>query len=966
MIANHTKRLRCLGAREAQATMTMREPDMDTTTNLLAEARMQWVATVDAIRDPLVVHDTHGRIVRANTAYVTLAGMGFTELIGRNYWDCFPRRAGPLPGCRDGGCMAAGAPDVEFVVPTGEIYCSRTFVLHQDGPAGPCALHLFENVTQSRRDEQQLQARSRSATAHAAALSTVTSSEALFSGEVETLARTVTEQVASACDVQRVNVWLFNADATALTCIDHFDASTNSHSAGAVLLEQQFRQEFAALKSASCVAAENPLTDPRTAGYAEGYLKPNRITSMLDTVVTMSGRHLGLLCLEHVDRPHRWDEDEIAFARSMAEKIAIAITNRSARLAEQAMRASELRFRMLFEQAPVGITESAMDGRYLTVNRRMCQITGYTEEELRARTFRDITHPDDLSRDEANLARLLTSQLPYYSTEKRYRRKDGSTVWVTLLVTPVRDASSTIHHLVTIVEDISERKRLDEALRLRSAALDAAANPIAITDRAGIILWANPAFTALTGYTADEAIGQNPRALLKSGVHPPAFYRQLWETILAGAVWQGEMTNRRKDGSQYTEEMTITPVRGERGEITHFVAIKRDLTADKAMQSRLLQAQKMETVGRLAGGVAHDFNNLLTVINGVVDLVLADLRPHDPLRTDLDEVRRAGQRARTLTGQLLAFSRQQVMQPAILSLNGLLSNLLTMLHRLIGEDITLVTRLAEDLGQVRADAGQLEQVIVNLAVNARDAMPTGGSLTFETRNVELNAEQAAEATRDGKMPPGAYVALSVRDTGVGMDATVLSRIFEPFFTTKEAGKGTGLGLSTVYGIVTQSGGGLQVHSASGEGTTFIVYLPRTTVSAAEQRRTTPEATRRPGTEVILVVDDEAALRSVSARILARSGYQVLTAANGEEALTMLRHHEGTVHLLLTDVVMPGMSGPELVERIQQDHPRIKILYSSGYTDDTVLRHGANSRVQFISKPYSIDELTRKVREVLDA
>ena len=526
------------------------------------------------------------------------------------------------------------------------------------------------------------------------------------------------------------------------------------------------------------------------------------------------------------------------------------------------------------------------------------------------------------------------------------------------------DAEGRADRAVGVMPDGSPRIQAEVTLRLQSAALNAAANPIVITDRAGVIIWANPAFTELSGYSIDEAVGRNPRDLVKSGVHSAEFYKEMWDTVLAGRVWRGEMTNRRKDGTHYPEELTITPVHNDGGEITHFIAIKRDLSNEKTLQSQFLQSQKMESVGRLAGGVAHDFNNLLTVINGTVDLALTALSPNDPLHADLREIQGAGERATALTRQLLAFSRQQVMRPQVLSLNGLIMDLLKMLGRLIGEDVELITDLAEDLGPVMADAGQLEQVIVNLTVNARDAMPRGGTLTFVTRNVVLNEALAAG---DGGLPPGSYVVLSVHDTSAGMDEVTRARIFEPFYTTKEPGKGTGLGLSTVYGIVTQSGGSISVDSAPGRGTTFRVYLARVATPAVERRHARPPAALAVGTETVLVVDDEAALRSVASRILSRHGYRVLTAGNGGEAILLLERHEGPIDLLLSDVVMPGMSGPQLGERLQQRYPGIKLLFTSGYTDDVALRYGlGGDRVQFIGKPYSIVDLTRKVREVLDA
>ena len=500
--------------------------------------------------------------------------------------------------------------------------------------------------------------------------------------------------------------------------------------------------------------------------------------------------------------------------------------------AEEALRASEEQFRAMFDLASVGVAQAnPKTGRLSRVNPKLCLITGYSAEELLTRRFSDITHPDDRERDWTLFERMVTTGSSDYQTEKRYVRKDGSIAWANVNVTVLRDATGAPTRTIAIITDITERKRTEEELLLKSAALNAAANPIVITDRDGTILWINQALSSLTGYSAREAIGKNPRALFKSGAHDQAFYRRLWDTLLAGEVWSGEITNRRKNGTLYPEKLTITPVKDARGETMHYIAIKRDLTEERHLQAQFLQSQKMEAVGRLAGGVAHDFNNLLTVIFGYSDILLQGLEP-GPLHEAAQEVRRAGERAAGLTRQLLAFSRKQTLVPEVLDLGDVVSGLSTMVERLIGEDVKVSVVVSPGLGRVKADRGQLEQVVMNLAVNARDAMPKGGSLIFELQNVEL--DDAYTATH-AEVEPGPYVLLAISDTGTGMDAETQKRIFEPFFTTKEAGKGTGLGLSTVYGIVHQSGGAIDVYSEPGRGTTFKVYLPRFAGDAAVPR-----------------------------------------------------------------------------------------------------------------------------------
>jgi PAS domain S-box-containing protein len=486
---------------------------------------------------------------------------------------------------------------------------------------------------------------------------------------------------------------------------------------------------------------------------------------------------------------------------------------------------------------------------------------------------------------------------------------------------------------------------------------------VIITSRDGTITWVNTAFSETTGYSAAETIGKNPRSLLKSGVHDAAFYKPMWDTLLSGNVWHGEMTNRRKDGSHYPEDLTITPVKDAHGDIAHFVAIKRDLTAEKALQAQFLQAQKMESVGQLAGGIAHDFNNLLTVINSTAELAAMGLSEDDSMREELLTIGTAGTKAAALTRQLLAFSRQQILQPAVISLNSVVLHLEGMLRRVISENIELVIRLDDALSNVSVDPGQIEQVIINLVINSRDAMPNGGQVIIETRNIALDE---TFASTHAAVRPGPHVMLAISDTGVGMNQATQLKIFEPFFTTKDPAKGTGLGLSTAYGIVKQSGGDIQMYSEVGHGTTIKIYLPRVGGESRESEAARPLRAER-GTETILVVDDAVEVCSMAKRVLERAGYTVLAAGSGVEALSLLDHREGPVHLMLTDMVMPGMSGRELSERIATSQPDTKILYTSGYTSDVIVQQGVlDHGLNFIGKPYAISALMSKVREVLDS
>ena len=549
-------------------------------------------------------------------------------------------------------------------------------------------------------------------------------------------------------------------------------------------------------------------------------------------------------------------------------------------------------------------------------------------------------------------------------------KKDGYTEDdIDLLGTICRRVSPILH--ARLQSDAQERRRLqveeerrhdEERLRLQSAALDSAANTVVMTDREGHITWVNGAFTELTGYTLEEVIGRTPR-ILASGQQSPAFYAWMWETILEGGVWHGDLVNRRKDGGLYTEEMTITPVRGDAGMITHFIAIKQDITNRLYVEEQLRQAQKMEAIGQLAAGVAHDFNNILMPILTYGSMLRDELDPTSNLFGYAQQIVEAGERAAGLPRQLLAFSRKQVLQPKVLDLNDLLSGLQKMLSRIIGEDIELLVRPGDNLGHVLVDPGQLEQVVLNLVVNARDAMPQGGTLTLATADLGLNEEQARG--HPGARP-GQYVVLSVSDTGCGMDAATQERIFEPFFTTKERGKGTGLGLSTVIGIVTQSAGFIRIQSEVGRGSTFAVHLPCVASNTEDEDACLEAEAARGGSETVLVVEDDDSVRSVLETCLGRLGYTVLSAPRGEEVVSICSQHGGAIDLLVTDVVLPGMGGGQIAAVVSTLRPGVKVLYISGYTDDAMVRHGVSTaEASFIQKPFRFADLARAVRAVLD-
>src|SRR5947209_9617743 len=512
-----------------------------------------------------------------------------------------------------------------------------------------------------------------------------------------------------------------------------------------------------------------------------------------------------------------------------------------------------------------------------------------------------------------------------------------------------------------------ERRRAEAALREAEAGYSTLVEqaPVGIyrSNPAGRFLSANRALARILGYDSPaELLGLD---MTRDVYADPAERQRLLDrdSYTEREYDEVEATWKRKDGRRLTVQLSVRAVRDGSGGVEYYETFVRDVTEQRRLQQQLVQSQKMEAVGRLAGGVAHDFNNLLTVILSYSDLLLEDRPPDAPDREDIEQIRKAAVGASALTRQLLAFSRQQVLEPRVLDVNTVVASTEKMLTRLLGEDISLTASLAPALGAVKVDPGQLEQIIMNLAVNARDAMPHGGRLSIETANVDMDESYVRGHP---VAHPGPYVMLAVSDTGIGMDAVTQARIFEPFFTTKEAGKGTGLGLATVYGIVKQSGGFIWVYSEPGHGTSFKIYLPQVDAPLEGRAVGAAPGDLPRGTETILLVEDAAAVRAVTRQVLERQGYTVLEAAHGAAALQTAAGHPGPIHLLLTDVVMPVLSGRQLADQLARLRPDAKVLYASGYTDDAVVRHGVlEAGISYLQKPFTADSLARKVREVLD-
>ena len=630
--------------------------------------------------------------------------------------------------------------------------------------------------------------------------------------------------------------------------------------------------------------------------------------------------------------------------------------------AEKHLVQMEARYRGLLEAAPDAMVVVNQGGEIVLLNVQAEKQFGYHRDELVGQKVKNIIpegFAERLIADGLRSEADARAQKMGMGIELIGRRKDGSNFPIEIMLSPLDGVDGIL--VTAAVRDITERKRREDDLSCLAAVVESSHDAIISLASGGIVLTWNQGAERIYGYSANEAIGRSIR-FLSSPDRSEESSELLKKIERANIVEHFETIRMRKDGTPIRIALTLSPIKNSNGEVVGVSGVARDITESKHLEAMLRQAQKMEAVGQLAGGVAHDFNNLLGIILGYTGLLLDRLRSDDPQRKSIEEIQKAGDRAALLTRQLLAFSRKQVLQPKILDLNTVVAGAEKLLQRLIGEDIEMLVVVNPALGRIKADSGQLEQIIMNLVVNARDAMPSGGKLTIETSNVDLDEQYAAQhpSTR-----PGPHVMLSVTDTGCGMDATTKTHMFEPFYTTKEFGKGTGLGLSTVYGIVRQSGGSVWVYSEVGIGTTFKIYLPRVVPALEIVTSSDKLGEVEGGSETILIVEDEAALLEVTHRSLEAVGYAILAAQSPAEAIQISENYLGPIHLMVTDVIMPGMSGAQLASYLSATRPEMKVLYVSGYTDDTIVRHGVlEPSLAFLQKPFSPKTLARKVGEVL--
>ena len=638
-------------------------------------------------------------------------------------------------------------------------------------------------------------------------------------------------------------------------------------------------------------------------------------------------------------------------------QVILAIVNTTQRRqADEALRTSEQRYRNLIEQTADGVLLLDDAGCVVDINPALAALIGRPIAELRGSHWTDYWDPEELANHP--FVRPAANATEPIVFERRLRRPDG-----TMVELEVHARNTSAGLFMGTARDVGARKAAERERARLFQAIEQTGESVIITEPDGTIVYVNSAFETEMGYTRDELIGQSLQVLRSEG-REPDLYAWIRSEIEKDGIWSDEVTSYAKDGSVRRDLMSVSPVRDQSGALVNFVAVRHNITRERELEDQLRQAQKMEAVGRLAGGVAHDFNNLLTAISGFAELANSEAEPESEMAGYLAEIRASAERATVLTRQLLAFGRRAVLQQKVLDLNQVVADLAPMLQRIIGEDIRLEVHKNPNLRRTLADRGQLEQVIVNLAANARDAMPGGGTVLIETDNVTLDDSAVAGHP---EVRPGDFVRMSITDTGMGMDSGVTDHIFEPFFTTKSPGNGTGLGLATVFGIVRQSGGRVGVVSEPGNGSVFQIDLPAVESEPDEAFEPVLTSAAVAGRETVLIVEDEPAVLGFAAQLLERNGYTVLRASAGDEAVEIARMYPGRIDLLFSDIVMPGLTGQETAAAVGVMRPEIRHLLASGYSEEMNAQRGAAPlEMPFIEKPYSAGTLLQAVRQALDA
>ncbi len=789
-----------------------------------------------------------------------------------------------------------------------------------------------------------------------------------FNADIESNLKRILEIFSELIQTERVSVWKYSSDYSKITCLDLYERSKKKHGSGEELVCADFPGYAAAHFNGKPIKADDVYTDPRTSDIPPWYYKKHCITSLLDVPVYAGGKLTALLSFEHTGGKRKWSDEDERLSLSMATHVALCFEIEERNHLEKTLRDNEAKYRTVFEGSSDGFF--IMTDKFLDCNEMTCNIFGYTKDEmigLSPLNFSPFFQPDgrsseDAARNYIKMAMNGTPQRFYWVHQK----KDGTLIDTEVSLTSLNIVNQNL--IFAIVRDITENRRAEEALRRAEAKyrniFENAVEGIFQLTPGGRLLVANPALARICGYNKPEELINEIKDFSNQVYDDPEGLVQLNERIRKDKfVRNFEIKARRKDGTVFWMSINVNAVQDNEGRIIHLEGMLEDITQRKKLEDQLRQSQKMEAIGTLAGGVAHDFNNILTVIMGYTHLMYLCVKNDDLIYPYINEINSAAEKAKKLTSNLLAFSRKQMISLSPIKINELIRNFSKTFFRIIDEDVELKTFLAEDDFTILADSDQIEQVLLNLATNARDAMPDGGLLIIQTEFVEIDDEYIKT---HGNGKKGNYVLLSFTDFGKGMDDSTKEKVFEPFFTTKQKGKGTGLGLSMVYGIIKQHGGYINVYSELNRGTSFKIYLPLAPDVLVPAKSAVINSTAViTGTETVLLAEDDENVRKLTKYFLERYGYRVIEAIDGEDACIKFASNLDNIDILLFDVIMPKMNGKVAYEEIRKIKPEIPVIFISGYTANVIHQKGIlEEGINLVLKPVSPTILLEKIRQVL--
>ncbi len=931
--------------------------------NALREGEALKAGIMDAALDAVITFDAEGRIVDCNLASEQIFARERDRLLQSNFQELFVRRSGvngaagtllePLHAGRSPAlCQRM---EVLGLCPNGTEFPVELTMCRVLFPEALLYTAFVRDLTERKRAEDAELERTKQVLNHQRSLLELASREKSdFPMALEAIIQTDSNII----QAERTSFWSLHGDS--LYCEVMYRRGRDAWEFGLELQLTDYPVYFEALRANPMIAADDAQADPRTAEFAEDYLSPNRVTSLLDIPVWREGVLAGVICHEHVGPARTWTSEEQKFANSIGHLIALALAERERQNAEIALRESEERFRATFEQAAVGIGHVTLEGRFAWVNQRFCDILGYSRQALLARQQIDLNDPADSDVDLLGARQLITGKVEVYTAEHRYRRPDGSSIWINVSSSVKRDADGRPLYIIPVIQDISSRQQAEERVVQQASLLDLTHDAIIARDLNDRIVFWNRGAERLYHVEAARAIGEQENELLYRSTRE---FNAAKREVLEKGEWHGELRQRVPGGKEVLVDARWTLVRDESGEARSILAINTDITSRKALEEQFLRAQRMESIGTLASGVAHDLNNILAPILMAVPMLRSDVP--EEIRTSLvSTIEASAQRGADIVRQVLTFARGVEGERVLLQVGHLLREMETIVQETFPKTITLRNRAPRNLWPVMGDATQIHQVLLNLCLNARDAMAEGGTLVIEAENFRMDESYAAMTPQAHEGP---WVIMKVSDSGCGIERQDVEKIFDPFFTTKDPGKGTGLGLSTVVGIVRSHGGFINVSSEAGRGTTFQVYLPAVVDGVLEHQPEVVEEMPGGDGEIILVVDDEAGVREVTEAVLRRHNYRVLLAADGTEGLALYAKRSAEISVVLTDVVMPFIDGVALTRALKRLDPNVKVIVSTGHAQHNRMAELKSLGVEgFLLKPFSAESLLQAVRSALPA